>query len=252
MPSLSLRAVVRRGLGAVGLEVRRRRPAPSARPASPHGRLSTHVTGLIEMLGVDLVLDVGGNVGAYGRLLRDAGYRGRIASFEPVGAAFQSLRVTAAGDPLWSVHHFALGREFGQRTINVMDKTAQSSFFEPNDRGRELIATLRTAYTEVVDVRRLDDVFDDIAGPGEHPRTYLKMDTQGFDLEVMAGAAGRLDTIVALQSELAVRALYSGMPTWLEALREFDRLGFSPTGFFPVGRDPQWRVLEYDCVMTRG
>jgi hypothetical protein len=132
-----------------------------------------------------------------------------------------------------------------------MKKTAQSSFFEASPLGRSLIATLRTDYAETVEVRRLDELFAQIAAPATHPRTYLKMDTQGFDLEVLAGASGCLDEVVALQTELSVRALYEGMPSWLEALTELRRLGFTPTGFYAVGRDSSWRVLEYDCVMTR-
>jgi FkbM family methyltransferase len=250
------RALVRRALAAVGLEVRRKRAAAAprprpARPGSPHLLLASHVAGLLAAREVELVLDVGANVGAFGRLLRDAGYRGRIASFEPVAAPFEELSVAAANDPLWSVHRVALGRESGTRTINVMAKTAQSSFHEANSLGRALIPTLQTAYTEQVEVRRLDEIFAEVAAPASRPRTYLKMDTQGWDLEVLAGAGGCLDAIVALQSELAVRPLYDGMPTWLEALTELDRLGFTPTGLYPVGRDPEWRILEYDCVMAR-
>ncbi|HEY3335705.1 MAG TPA: FkbM family methyltransferase [Candidatus Limnocylindrales bacterium] len=252
-----LRSIARQALALIDLQriphaKLRRPPTPTPpRPANPHLTLASHLAALLGQWNVELVLDVGGNVGTYGQLLRRAGYAGRIASFEPVASAFDELSRAASDDPLWSVYHMALGRESGTRSINVMQKTAQSSFLVPSDLGRELIPTLQTASEEQVDMRRLDELYDEVAAPMVSPRTYLKMDTQGFDLEVVAGASGCLASVVGLQSELSVQALYEGMPPWLEALGEFERLGFKPTGFYPVGRDTALRLLECDCVMAR-
>ena len=46
---------------------------------------------------------MGANRGQYARRLRRTGFKGHIASFEPVPAVFEELRATAAEDPRWLV-----------------------------------------------------------------------------------------------------------------------------------------------------
>lgn len=83
-------------------------------------------------------------------------------------------------------------------------------------------------------------------------RIYLKMDTQGFDLEVFAGASAVLDRIAGLQAEVAFQQIYDDVPDYHEALRTFEAQGFAVTGMFPVKRDRKsLRMIEMDCVMRR-
>ncbi len=97
-------------------------------------------------------------------------------------------------------------------------------------------------------LQRLDTVFDGIVGD-PNARVFLKSDTQGYDLNVMRGAVGCLHRIAALQVEVSIRRVYKGAPTYLEVLAELSGHGFEITGMFPVQRDPQLRVVNFDCVM---
>jgi FkbM family methyltransferase len=245
---------VKRSFAAVGLEIRRRRPPPTTRPKRAreiHATLASHVQAVLERQGVDCVVDVGAYKGQFAELVRSAGWQGRIASFEPVTDTFRLLEARAAGDPDWTVRRIGLGRASERRLINVMVATDFSSFLPPSEAGSAMWPewTQNTAEEEV-EVRRLDEVLDDVPGPRPQ-RVYLKLDTQGFDLEVFAGAAGVLDRIVALQSEVSVRQIYAGMPSYLEALATYQQAGFDLTGLYPVTRDPQMRIVEYDAVMIR-
>ena len=61
-----------------------------------------------------------------------------------------------------------------------------------------------------------------------------------------------VEAIRALQTELAARSTYAGMPTLPEALRELTGLGFELTGMFPVARElDHRRLIELHCVMCR-
>src|SRR5690606_33875780 len=73
------------------------------------------------------VLDVGANAGQYARSRRDAGFAGELVSFEPLAGVFRELQACAAGDPLWNVHHTALGAETGSAQIHVADFSQVSS-----------------------------------------------------------------------------------------------------------------------------
>jgi hypothetical protein len=81
----------------------------------------------------------------------------------------------------------------------------------------------------------------------------LKVDTQGFDLEVVEGAVKVLDRVRALQLEVPAKRVYDGMPPLPRTLERLDELGFEVTGMFPVTRDRDLlRVVEFDCVLRRG
>lgn len=218
---------------------------------------SRHAAWLLSTYGVDCVFDVGANSGQYGAALRRHGYRGHIVSFEPVPRFADHLEKSAADDDKWMVHRMALGTEPGTVSINV--QRTFSSLLPSSEYGKHRFATLRDlSGTQQVDVplRRLDEIFDDLLRPVvdsgvEHPRVFLKMDTQGFDLEVFRGLGERVQDVVGLQSEVALLLIYEQMPRMPEAIMTYEQAGFEISGLFPVTREPDGRVIEYDCIMVR-
>jgi len=208
-----------------------------------------HISWLLRELRVNVVLDVGANVGQYADGLRRSGYAGRIASFEPVAELSAALRERAATDDRWQVHGYALGDADGEADINVVPGTL-SSLLDASAFGKDWAAPLRESRTETIRVRRLQDVLDEVTAGLADPRVYLKMDTQGFDLQTFRGAGERVNELLALQSEVSCMPIYDCMPRMAEQLAEYERAGFEITGMFSVSRDkPTMRVVEFDAVM---
>ncbi|MDQ3850886.1 MAG: FkbM family methyltransferase [Actinomycetota bacterium] len=210
-----------------------------------------HVGALLRKYRVNCVIDVGANRGQYGQRLRRAGYDGHIASFEPVPRTFAELRNAAADDPHWSVYPYALGREDGVVEMNVVPGTL-SSLLAPTSFGSGRYAQLREPTTQEVPLRRLDGLLDEVLAPVAQPRPYLKLDTQGYDLEAFGGLGDRTADFVGIQSEVALMQIYEGMPRMPEAIAIYEAAGFEITGLYPVSRQTRTaRVLEFDCVMVR-
>lgn len=209
-----------------------------------------HLAWVLQKLRIDCVLDVGANRGQFARRVRELGFAGRIASFEPVPHLLADLRVAASQDPGWSVHPYALGDEDGSAEINVAGK--MSSMLEPSEFGREWATKLRESHTETVELRRLDSVFDEATTGLANPRILLKLDTQGYDLQAFRGAGQRQADVLALQSEVACVPIYEGMPRMPEQLAEYESAGFEVSAMFPVSRHRKsMRVIEYDALMVR-
>jgi FkbM family methyltransferase len=208
-----------------------------------------HLKQLFALHGVDCVLDVGANCGQFATGLRRAGFTGRIVSFEPVPEAFEQLADHAKTDERWDTRQLALGDRPGRLPLNVTASTSVSSFFTPTDAYAAGYAGGRVARVENVEVARLDDILNHL--PTEARRYFLKVDTQGYDLAVVNGAAGCIDRIVGLQIELSVMPIYEGAPEYLDALRFVHDRGFSPSGMFPVVSDHALRVYEFDGVFVR-
>jgi len=213
-----------------------------------------HLIRLFEKMRVNVVLDVGANDGSYGKTLRKYGYKGHILSFEPLSSAFESLKTSTLKDKKWSAYNIALGSHREEKELSVMRSSDFSSFLEPNSYARlKWVDNVECIKKERVFVERLDEILQDVL-PAElsEIRIFLKMDTQGYDLNVFQGALGILKHLVGIQSELSFNAIYSGMPSYIEMLSVFEEHGFKPTGFFPVSKDKENMVIvEADCVFRK-
>jgi FkbM family methyltransferase len=199
---------------------------------------------------IDHVLDVGANTGQFGRVLRSV-YAGRISSFEPVAKSFQELQVKIGSDRDWHAYNFALGSSEGTQTIHVSASSVFSSLLKSNDYcaskfGQRAVGSRE----ELIRIRRLDAVLDELAADGSFRKIFLKLDTQGFDAEVFKGLGSRLDDVRVLQSEISLIPIYENMPHWTESIALYESAGFGVAGMFPVNWDAG-RVVEYDCLLTR-
>ena len=175
---------------------------------------------------IDLVVDVGANLGQFAQSVRRKGFRGRIHSFEPVGATFAALKSLTDQDGKWKAQQTALGNAPGSAEINVLDNHALSSMLTPTDL-MDRYDTGGGKRTETVAVETLDRVLAD--DPARN--IFLKIDVQGLEKQVLEGAHETLARTVALYVELPIHPLYEGMWTFVEAIQHIDALGFEPAQF---------------------
>lgn len=211
---------------------------------------------IVDKLAINCVLDVGANRGQYGLLLRRMGYRGWILSFEPIQSNFQVLEQVAKRHGPWRVYPYALGATNSRLEINVAELNLFSSFLTPKAEAPRnapwFFSKNRTERKEEVAVRRLDDVLEACLDGIASPRMYLKMDTQGFDLEVVKGAESVLPSMLALQTEISFKSIYDEMPGFMESIKELQARGFDVTDFLPVtSAVDQLSAIEMDCIMAR-
>jgi FkbM family methyltransferase len=213
--------------------------------------LERHLRRLFDLLDIDCVFDVGANLGQYGNFLRrQVGFGGLIVSVEPLSACAARLRAMVADDPLWQIHQVALGAEPGRLPINVTHSSDFSSFLEPDASAIDLSAANHTVSVEEVEVMTFDALVMEVRKTHSPQRIYLKMDTQGYDLEVMKGVRSAEDSILALQSEMSVIPIYRGMPDHNTAMQSLMARGYHLSGLFNVTVENGF-LVEYDCVMVR-
>jgi FkbM family methyltransferase len=214
--------------------------------------LPGHLKAVFANLGVNCVIDVGANVGEYGAMLRSNGYRGRIVSLEPVSEVYDQLRQNAANDNSWRTVNVACGSRNEDAPMHVFDVSLYNSLLAPSKNMKEILNATKVEQIRTVKVHRLDSMFEEFVDGLDEPRVFLKIDTQGFDQEVVKGAGAYMPRISGLQSEVSVIPLYEGMPDYLDALALYRKLGFEPTGFFPIFHSPtSHHVIEFDAVLTR-
>jgi FkbM family methyltransferase len=146
----------------------------------------------------------------------------------------------------------ALGADNGTASINVPSGTNMASFLAPEDQAKAAWSFVTNAErTEVVSMKELDTVLDELGAKLDTKRLFLKLDTQGWDIEVMKGASRSLPRVCLIQCELSFKPIYAGQPSYIEALQYFKDRGFEIAGLFPLVRDRNWGVIEADCVLVR-
>jgi FkbM family methyltransferase len=233
-----IRAVLR----AFGIDVIRYRKAGSAANAR---RLR-----VIADCRIDVVLDVGASEGNFGEKLRASGYSGRILSFEPLSASYNRLREVSDGDDAWKVVHTAIGNVDGKAPINVSGRHTSSSLLPMAATHAAAAPDSGYVSQEIVPIARLDNALMGLITPVE--RLYLKIDVQGYEASVLAGATATLLNAHAVEVELSTVALYEGSVLYAQMIATMDSLGFKLVSWEDVFTDPQTGyVLQADCIFAR-
>jgi FkbM family methyltransferase len=210
-----------------------------------------HLRWILRLLDINCVIDVGANVGQYATQLRRDGYDGRIVSFEPLPSLAKILSRKAERDPGWIVHDCALGDEEAEAEIHARRGT-MSSLLPASEFGRKWHPRLREESKEQIRIRRLDGLFDEAVSGLVEPRVYLKLDTQGYDLQAFRGAGRRLTEVLGMQSEVSCVPIYDGMPRIFEQIAAYEQAGFAISGMFPVSFHARSaRAVEFDVLMVR-
>jgi FkbM family methyltransferase len=236
-----VKRVLKALLNRAGLDLVRYRPVPLHLMRRAH---------LLSRFGVTLVLDVGANTGIYARELRKIGYRGRIVSFEPLSSAYARLAEDAARDPAWEAVNVALGSASGEAVLNVAGNSWSSSVRPMLDAHLAAAPESRYVGTETVRMDTLDDVFGRYVRPDD--RVWLKIDTQGHERDVLAGAAASLPRIQSIQLEMSPVQMYEGEMLFTEMYGWLVARGYACVHLEPGLIDPaDERLLSLDGYFHR-
>lgn len=186
------------------------------------------------------ILDVGANVGQAALRFREEFPHAAIHCFEPVRATFATLEKNV-GSRGCQCHPLAMGSRAERRTMYVRRTTTMSS----------LIVPAEYASAEEVDVRTVDEWS---RGNAIDSIDVLKIDTEGHDLEVLAGASGLLEkgVIRFVVAEVGFHAARELVP--FEAVRSvLTSHGMSLVGFYHQTMD--WggkrQLLFADALFAR-
>jgi FkbM family methyltransferase len=176
---------------------------------------------LLKKYNINLVFDIGANIGQFGQRLRKMGFEGHIISFEPLPDAFEQVKAIADADAAWTVLHTAMGNFIGETQINVSKNSFSSSILEVLPVHVESAPESVYTHQITVPLQTVDSLIDRYYN--ENSRLYIKIDTQGFEKEVFEGSLLSLDKITAFQMELSLVPLYKGemlMYEMVDLLRE--------------------------------
>jgi len=201
---------------------------------------------------IDLVFDVGANIGQYAKLLRELGYSGRIVSFEPLSSAYYQLKAVSEKDPLWEIApQAAIGNQEGEIIINIAGNSYSSSALPMLDAHLESAPESAYCGSETVKLSRLDTLAKNYI-KSETKSIFLKIDVQGLEKQVLEGATAILPLVKGITLELSLVPLYEGQVLFKEMIDIVEKLGYELYGIEPgFTAEKTGRMLQMDGIFFK-
>lgn len=197
------------------------------------------------------VIDVGANVGQFARAALGTWPGAHVIAFEPLADVAAALEATVGRAGSLEVHAVALGRVDGTTSFVRHEQTRSSSVLAvaPAPAGSEGEPWAREREVVTVPMRRLDSV---LGGRHLDRPVLVKLDVQGTELDVIAGAEGTLGQADAVVVEVAFDERYAGQPVFGAVDGALRALGWQLARPLDWWRDRDGLVAEMDCLYTKG
>lgn len=164
-------------------------------------------------LGVkfDVIYDIGAAQGAWAQRASKIWPNARIIGFEPNASRVSDLEATRAVLPNFSYHRCLLGSTIAD--VEYVDSRDQTSLYDRAAAGPKVTAPMLT----------LDSL---LGGKEIPPPSFMKLDVQGYELEILKGGQLALASAQAVLLEVSVYHLSPEMPLVLDVLNYMNANGF--------------------------
>jgi len=205
---------------------------------------------LLRRLPFDFVVDVGANRGQFSLVCRRVRPAAKIVGFEPLPAPARIYRALFAGDPDIRLCEAALGAVPGRMVMHVSARDDSSSLLPIAKAQTDNYPGSGEVGTHEVAVTTLPDALD----PAEMGRcNLLKIDVQGFELEVLRSAEPLLPRFTWVYVECSYIPLYEGQALADEIVNYLRDRGFKLSGQFnPSYTRTDRRLLQADLLFESG
>jgi len=199
--------------------------------------------------GIRTVLDVGSYTGGFAFAMRQMLPDAQIYSFEPLPDNYQKLVCNLEKLGKFRAFHTALGNRQGELSFWRNDFAASSSALAMSNLHKQSFPETGHAVAIQVPVARLDDFLGQVELNG---KTLLKLDVQGYELEVLHGGLKMLEQVDYIFSEVSFQPLYEGQPLFRDVYDFLKPLGFAYAGSLEVLPSPvDGTILQADALFVR-
>ena len=199
---------------------------------------------------IDCVFDIGANTGQYATHLRKLGYQGQIISFEPLSKEFLKLKNKSKKDKKWLAFNFGIGDINKESLINISKNSLSSSILDMNNEHFEAEPTSKYVDNEKIYLKRLDDISE--LDLNNFNKIFVKIDTQGYEEQVLEGAKNILNKIEGFQLELSIYPMYKGQKLFNELYKVVEDMGFELWDLDRTfSNDDTGKILQIDGIFFK-
>jgi len=237
-----MKKYIRKLFNKFGLEVHR---------LQPNSDFGAQIITAMRKVNVDILFDIGANTGQFSEEIRNKGYNGKIISFEPLTSARKMLVHQKSKDLNWVIHErAAVGNYNGIIDINISKNSVSSSILPMLKSHSDAEKNSMYIKSEKTPIITLDSVADSYLD--KFSNCFIKIDTQGYESQVLDGAFKTLKRAKGVLCELSLVQLYKGQDIWKDLILRLEKEGFvlwSLERGFTDNRDG--RTLQMDGLFLK-
>jgi FkbM family methyltransferase len=175
---------------------------------------------------INYVLDIGANIGQFAISIRNAGYKKNILSFEPINQVYKKLIINSSKDELWNVYkRCCVGEKNKKVSLNISKNLVSSSIFKVNSLHIENEKNSESIRKIIVNMITLDSLINKKKNLLNY-NMLLKLDVQGYELNVLKGIKKNIKNIAAILCEVSLDRLYFNQPLWLDLVSYLKKNNF--------------------------
>ena len=217
----------------------------------PQSNVHIQILAALNYVQSNVIFDIGANEGQFAQELRSIGFSGKIISFDPLSSAHRQLILSSQNDPHWVIHpRAALGDYDGEVQINIAGNSVSSSILPMLDTHSLACAASAYVSSETSPMSRLDSISSQYLCSDS--RVFIKIDTQGFEWQVLDGALDTLKRAQGVLLEISLVPLYSGQKLWHDIINRMENDGFTLWSIQKGFTDPHsGRTLQLDAIFLR-
>lgn len=197
---------------------------------------------------IRLVLDVGANVGQFTLVSRRIFPEAQVIAFEPLAAECERFKAIHGGDAAVRLIRSALGPERQWVNMHVAGARDSSSLLPITAAQARLFPGTAETHRERVQVAPLLETIsaEDLVGP-----VLLKIDVQGFELQVLEACRPALHLVEFVYVECSFIELYAGQAMAGEVLAWLQRRGYHIAGIGSLTVGPSGIGVQADLLFRR-
>ena len=196
----------------------------------------------------ETVVDIGANTGQFSLVMKKNFPTASILAFEPLRQPFLTYSKIFEGDSYVKIFNSAIAPKTGVAEINLSKSCDSSSLLEISDLQDEIFPGTNAIGSENISMGPLDSFVSKEQIKGA---SLLKLDVQGFELEVLRGCNGLLGLFDMVYCECSFFELYVGQAL-APVIIEFMRVeGFVLQGFNNVQYDDKGSTIQADFIFRK-